>query len=127
VGWEELSDGAIVAGQPAGAPSWFPCNDRLDSKASYRFEVTTESAYHVVANGRLVDQRPGASRTTWVYEQTQPMATYLATVQIGRYEARSLDGAPVPQLLVAPPVIRAAASRDFGRQGDMLRFFTEVF
>jgi aminopeptidase len=127
VGWEELSDGVIVAGQPAGAPSWFPCNDRPDSKAPYRIEVTTESAYHVVANGRLVDQRPGASRTTWVYEQTQPMATYLATVQIGRYESRSLEGSPVPQLLVAPPVIRAAASRDFGRQGDMLRFYTEVF
>ena len=28
VGWEELSDGVIVAGQPDGAPSWFPCNDR---------------------------------------------------------------------------------------------------
>ena len=28
VGWEELTDGVIVAGQPDGAPSWFPCNDR---------------------------------------------------------------------------------------------------
>ena len=28
VGWEELSDGVLVAAQPYGAPSWFPCNDR---------------------------------------------------------------------------------------------------
>ena len=28
----------------------------------------------------------GRARTTWVYEQPEPMATYLATVQIGRYE-----------------------------------------
>ena len=27
VGWEELADGALVASQPTGAPSWFPCND----------------------------------------------------------------------------------------------------
>ena len=28
VGWEELTDGALVASQPIGAPSWFPCNDQ---------------------------------------------------------------------------------------------------
>ncbi|MEO6511729.1 MAG: M1 family peptidase, partial [Nocardioides sp.] len=27
-GWEELEDGVLVASQPYGAPSWFPCNDR---------------------------------------------------------------------------------------------------
>jgi aminopeptidase N len=127
VGWEELSDGVIVAGQPAGAPSWFPCNDRPSSKATYCFSITTESAYHVVANGRLTDQRPGASRTTWVYEQDQPMATYLATVQIGRYESRPVRRSPVPQHLVAPQSLRAAVAADFGRQTEMLRFYSEVF
>ena len=53
VGWEQLTDGALVAGQPTGAPSWFPCNDRPDGKARYRIAVTTASAYEVVANGRL--------------------------------------------------------------------------
>ena len=56
-GWEELSDGVIVASQPHGAPSWFPCNDRPSNKASYRIKVATESAYHVTANGSLVDQQ----------------------------------------------------------------------
>ena len=28
LGWEELTDGVLVASQPNGAPSWFPCNDR---------------------------------------------------------------------------------------------------
>ncbi len=127
VGWEELSDGVIVAGQPAGAPSWFPCNDRPDDKATYRIAVTTESAYHVVANGRLVDHRPAASRTTWVYEQAQPMATYLATVQIGRYESRPLGRSPVPQLVVSPPALRAPVARDFGRQSDMLDVYAQTF
>jgi aminopeptidase N len=127
VGWEELSDGVIVAGQPAGAPSWFPCNDRPSNKATYLLSVTTESAYTVVANGRLVDHRSGASRTTWVFEQTHPMATYLATVQIGHYESRRLARSPVPQQLVAPQRVRAAAASDFGRQPQMVGFFAEVF
>lgn len=43
VGWEELTDGALVAGQPNGAASWFPCNDNPRDKASYRITVTTDA------------------------------------------------------------------------------------
>ena len=96
MGWDELADGVIVAGQTNGAPSWFPCNDRPANKASYRIAVTTPSDYHVVANGALVSRHRGASTTTWVYEQHEPMATYLATVQIGRYVSRSVPGSVGP-------------------------------
>ena len=85
VGWEELTDGVLVAGQPNGAPSWFPCNDHPRNKASYRIAVTTDAGYRAVCNGLLVGQTVKSSRQTWVYEQNEPMATYLATVQIGRY------------------------------------------
>jgi aminopeptidase len=127
VGWEELSDGVIVAGQPGGAPSWFPCNDRPDSKATYRLSVTTESDYVVLANGLLVGRRRGASRTTWTYQQSQPMAPYLATVQIGRYERSALAGSPVPASLLAPPKLQSAATADFARQPAMLRVFADIF
>ena len=86
-GWEELADGVIVAGQPGGAPSWFPCNDRPSNKASYR--ISDHGAGRLSRwsrTARLVDRIRRASATTWVYEQTEPMATYLATVQIGRYQ-----------------------------------------
>jgi len=127
VGWEELSDGVIVAGQPGGAPSWFPCNDRPGSKATYRLSVTTDSAYAVLANGLLVGRRRGASRTTWTYEQSQPLATYLATVQIGRYEMRTIAGSPVPERLFAPPELQNSALGDFARQSAMLVLFAELF
>ena len=91
-GWEELTDGVIVAGQPDGAPTWFPCNDRVSSKASYRFELSTPAAYTAVANGSLVGKHTGSSRTVWVYEQAEPMSSYLATVQIGRYRTTCLEG-----------------------------------
>jgi aminopeptidase N len=126
VGWEELSDGLIVAGQPDGAPSWFPCNDLPSEKASYRITVTAESPYTVVANGELVDRRVRASRTTWVYEQAEPMATYLATVQIGLYERRTFR-AIVPLNAVAPQRLQRGVAHDFARQPQMLEAFHDMF
>jgi aminopeptidase N len=126
-GWEELADGSLVAGQTNGAPTWFPCNDRPDDKAGYRFEVTVASAYHVVANGELVSRRRGASTTTWVYEQTEPMATYLATVQVGRYTTLEVPGAPVPMTAVLPDALVPAFGSAFGRQAEMLAFFERSF
>ncbi|TYB69010.1 M1 family metallopeptidase [Nonomuraea sp. PA05] len=123
LGWEELSDGALVAGQPIGAPSWFPCNDRPDDKASYRISVTTASAYQVIANGVLFDRRRGAGTTTWIYDQAEPMASYLASVQIGRYQIIEYDGSR----LACPPRLAARVRHDFGRQGQMMTLFRGLF
>ena len=49
IGWEELEDGALVASQPTGAPTWFPCNDVPSDKATYRLSVSTDPSYTVVA------------------------------------------------------------------------------
>ncbi|HWO60610.1 MAG TPA: M1 family metallopeptidase [Umezawaea sp.] len=124
LGWDQLTDGAIVASQPIGAPSWFPCNDTVREKATYRITVTAPSPYTVLANGVLVDGKVGGSTTTWVYEQDVPMATYLATVQIGQYEELELaDGQPaaVPSRLVAK------FATDFGRQPAMMALFERLF
>ncbi|HWI31895.1 MAG TPA: M1 family peptidase, partial [Microbacterium sp.] len=40
IGWEELEDGALVASQPTGAPTWFPCNDVPSDKARIRLAFT---------------------------------------------------------------------------------------
>ena len=127
VGWEELTDGVIVASQPSGAPSWFPCNDHPADKASYRIAVTTEAAYQVLANGRLVDQARLASRRRWVFDQPEPMATYLATVQVGLYELLEVAAGSVPQRALVPARLRELFRRDFARQPEMVRLFTELF
>lgn len=141
VGWEELTDGVLVAGQPTGAPSWFPCNDHPSRKASFGFTVTTESNYAVVCNGTLVARHSKASRQTWVYEQPEPMATYLATVQIGRYRiepltdpkpepepGRALAAAAAPaQHLAAPPGLLATAKAVLSAQHRMMETFSRLF
>ncbi|GAA4425162.1 M1 family metallopeptidase [Actinokineospora soli] len=126
IGWDHLDDGVLVASQPVGAPSWFPCNDHPSDKATYRIAITTASAYQVVATGVLVSTRTAASTTTWVYELAQPTPTYLVSVQIGRYALHHAPG-PVPTTLAAPTRLMAAARHDFDRQQRMITEFSALF
>jgi aminopeptidase N len=127
LGWERIDDGALVASQPTGAPSWFPCNDHPADKAAYRIAVTTKSRYAVIANGTLVSRETSANTTTWVYEQSAPMPTYLATVQIGRYRLLDLVAGPIPQRAAVPARLLTAAEHDFGRQSEMMTAFERLF
>ena len=127
VGWEELTDGVIVAGQPDGAPSWFPCNDHPSDKASFSIAVTADAGYHVVANGTLTERVVMSSRERWCFEQREPMATYLATVQIGRYKVIETSAAPVRQLAAVPERLQGVFRHDFGRQQEMMVLFERLF
>ncbi|PQZ96633.1 peptidase M1 [Arthrobacter sp. MYb224] len=126
VGWEELTDGVLVSGQPTGAATWFPCNDHPSHKSTYRFSIATDAGYRAVANGELINHSRAASRDTWVYEQREPMASYLATLQIGRYseipfdEDRHLVAYAVPGMDLK---VRGA----FGKQTEMAEVFERHF
>jgi aminopeptidase N len=122
-GWEELTDGVIVAGQPHGAPTWFPCNDHPADKATYTLAVTTNPDYTVVANGARTSRRRHGSSVTWRFAMDQPMATYLATVQIGHYEATEHDST-VPLSTFAPAELDTSS---FEAQPAMMAAFVERF
>lgn len=127
VGFEELTNGALVSGQPNGSPTWFPCDDHPSSKASYRIQISTDSPYYAVAPGELVSRRVRAGQTVWTYEQPEPTSTYLATVQIGMYELRKLPKAQVQMQAVVPPRLRTKFDHDFGRQQAMMKLFAKLF
>lgn len=127
IGWDELTDGVLVASQPIGAPSWFPCNDHPSDKATYRVSLTTASAYQVLVTGNLVSKHYGAGTTTWVYQRTQPTASYLMSVQIGRYEPLVLAAGAVPQVAQVPAELRRAAQFDFARQGEIMVVLQRLF
>ncbi|WP_229742585.1 M1 family metallopeptidase [Gordonia jinhuaensis] len=127
VGWEELTDGAICASQPNGAASWFPCDDHPSSKAPYHISISTESQYYAASNGVLVNKRAKAGYTTWEYEQTEPMSTYLATMQIGPYERKTLSEGDVPIYAVLPARLKKNFESSFGRQVQIMDTFREMF
>lgn len=126
-GWEELADGVIVASQPHGAPSWFPCNDRPSNKATYDVTVTAPTDYVVVANGTLESRRRRAGSTVWRHVESSPMATYLATVQIGRYASVDDTTGPVPIRTVFPVGTTTESVAAFGEQGRMMELFVRLF
>ena len=128
VGFEELTDGVLVAGQPNGAASWFPCDDHPSAKASYRIQISTDSPYRAIANGELISRRARAGHTTWTYEQAEPTSTYLVTLQIGVY-AMSPSGrkTPVPMSGGAAERLKRNFDHDFARQPQMMKLFVKLF
>ncbi|GIE89293.1 M1 family metallopeptidase [Actinoplanes regularis] len=127
IGWDELTDGALVASQPIGAPSWFPCNDRPDNKATFWVKVAAASPYTVVVTGDLVTRRRGAGNTTWVYERNEPTAPYLMGVQVGRYELVELAAGRVVQRAAIPPRVQDVFWYDFGRHGEIMADLERLF
>ena len=124
LGWDELTDGAVVASQPVGAPSWFPCNDVVADKATFRLGLTAPSDYTVVAAGVLASHTPAGGTTRWEYVQDAPTPPYLATVQIGRYERLALAEG---QHAAVPRTRLRAFRHDFARQPRMMAMFTDLF
>jgi hypothetical protein len=85
-GFIHTDDGAVVAGQPDVAATWFPVNDHPLDKASYRFKITVPEGLEVLANGRLKKHTTAGGLTTWVWDAPEPMASYLATATIGEFD-----------------------------------------
>lgn len=88
VGFVPTRDGAIVAGEPEVAAGWFPVNDHPSDRATYTFHVTVPNGYDVVANGLRRSKTTNGNRTTHVWVADDPMASYLATVDIGDWRMR---------------------------------------
>ena len=80
-GFIHTDDGALVAGEPHVAATWFPVNDHPLDKATYTFRVTVPGRAPGGRQRRPAghDARSGGW-TTWTWDATEPMASYLATV-----------------------------------------------
>lgn len=127
VGWEELTDGVLVANQPNGAASWFPCDDHPASKAPFKLRITTDSPYKVVCTGNLVSKKRSGSMTTWDFDLPYPTSTYLVTVNMGIYEHVVITGADTPIYAYLPADLRQEFSRAFDKQAEMVKVFTRLF
>ncbi|MCV7299827.1 M1 family metallopeptidase [Mycobacterium barrassiae] len=127
VGFEELTEGVLVAGQPNGAASWFPCDDHPSAKAIFAIRISTESPYYALANGELVSRRARAGMTTWTYEQAEPTSTYLVTLQIGMYNRHRMAKNGVQMHAVLPDRLRHNFDRDFADQPKMMKLFVKLF
>lgn len=93
-GWLPTADGAVVLGEPQGAMTWLPSNNRPGDKARLSVAIDVPSTHTGVSNGRNTAVVTEGGRSVWHWDSGDPVAPYLATVAIGRYQrvARSVDG-----------------------------------
>jgi aminopeptidase N len=131
-GFMATPEGATVAGQPEVAAGWFPVNDHPIDKASYDFEVTVPQGFEVAANGFLRDRHRHGGETTWRWVAREPMASYLATIDIADWdvtETRTDDGLPQYDAVDTNITggLRAEIDDSLSRQGEILDMLEEAF
>jgi len=97
-GWVKTSDGAISLGEPRGTPTWIPSNDHPTDKATFAINILVPKGFKAVSNGELVasNSSPNGKRRLFAWEEDQPMATYLATATVGKFDVieETLPGTP---------------------------------
>jgi aminopeptidase N len=142
-GWIHTDDGSVVVSEPEGSANWFPLNDHPTDKAAFTFVVTVPAGLKAISNGRLVGRRTHGNRTTWVWNAPDPMAPYLATATIGRFDLRTyrtpaglrmydavdpdLYEMPVDPQDPASPTYGEIADRSLARQGEIIDFLAGIF
>jgi aminopeptidase N len=97
-GWFRTDDGALALGEPLGSMAWFPCDNHPSDKAAFDITVSVPAGLTAVSNGEPAGTRTSGGRTAYHWRTGAPMATYLATVAIGRFtvsRSRTPDGVPL--------------------------------
>src|SRR3954451_11213699 len=128
-GFVSFDDGAFVANEPEGAPTWYPVNDVPTDKATYDFTITVPQGLTAIANGEPVGRPVTAGgRTTYVWHASDPMASYLSTASIGNYTASTQTGPHgLPILNYVDQDLKPKAADGLALQPQMIQFFEGVF
>jgi aminopeptidase N len=128
VGWKSYPDGIFTTSEPSGAMNWFPSNNHPLDKATFTFEITVDAPYIVAANGLLQDEIENADgTTTYIWEASDRMATYLAAVYISDFQIETEtgpDGLPIRNYF---PADASPAMMDvFDPTAAMIAYFSSI-
>ena len=127
VGWITAGSGVFVLSEPSGAMSWYPVNNHPTDKASYTFRITVPKPLLVAANGLLEEKIDNGDTTTFVWEAADPMASYLATVNIAEFKMvteEGPNGLPIRNFFPLDASLRA--SEALSPTVAMIEFFSDI-
>jgi aminopeptidase N len=125
-GWVPTDDGAFVVNEPQGSPGWYPVNDNPRDKATFDFRVTVPAGLTVMANGVLVSNATSGGKTTWVWRETDPMAPYLATTTLGKFDlTTSQTSSGLPTYVAVDPQL--AKGQVLTKLPEALDFYTSLY
>ncbi len=116
--------------EPYGARRWFPCFDEPFDKANEtRLSLEMPEGWHLASNGSLDSvASPAPGRIAEIYENTQPICTYLMSISAAPY-ARWYDSLPGGGQVryFAFQQDSAAAAFDWARTPQMIAQFEQQF
>jgi len=86
-------------GQGKYTSHWLPSFDDMNEKVQFDLNITFDSSYTVIANGKLTGNKPVLENTImWNFDMEQPMSSYLLAFVIGDFDkkiATSTSGIPL--------------------------------
>ncbi|MGW3663304.1 M1 family metallopeptidase [Streptomyces sp. NPDC005141] len=128
-GWMKTSDGVFVACEPNAASTWFPSSDHPSDKATYDIRITAPKGLTGVSNGRLISTRDRGGSTVAHWRESRPMATYLATATIGKFDVKTgRTPAGTPIYVAVDPVLANSNSVDvYGVTAEATDYWSQVF
>ncbi|MBI5953414.1 MAG: M1 family metallopeptidase [Chloroflexi bacterium] len=127
-GWIIAENRSFVLSEPDGSAGFYPVNDHPLDKATYTFHVTVPEPFEVAANGVLTETLDNGDTTTFTFELRDPMASYLATINIDKFEVEEMEsegGIPIRNYYSSD--LPEEARKPFARQGEMLDYFSEIY
>ncbi|GGT25252.1 M1 family metallopeptidase [Streptomyces chromofuscus] len=127
-GWLPTADGALALGQPVGSMAWYPGNHHPSDKATYAMAVTVPEGLRAVSNGEPRTERTTDGRTTSTWHTGRPMASYLTTVAIGRYDiSRTVTPDRLPVYTAVDPTEGSASREVLARVPEVLAWAEDLF
>jgi aminopeptidase N len=135
-GWIRTRDGAVTASEPDGTPTWMPVNDHPLDKATYTFRITAPRGLQVIANGMPdAARRPGEGKAAGgpggmrmhVWRERIPMASYLASIAIGRFDVRHGKAGGLDVITAVDPKFRGSGKHLFKTTVEVTRWAASVF
>ncbi len=64
---------------------WHPCFDNFKERATYTFRITTKGQQRAHCNGYLQSEQTKNNLTTRIWQQKQPIPSYLAAIAVANY------------------------------------------
>ncbi|MGC5363131.1 M1 family metallopeptidase [Streptomyces sp. DT24] len=127
-GWLKTADGVVALGEPTGSMTWFPVNNHPGDKATYDIRITVPKGVTAVSNGELVSSTTTGGRTTCHWRTAEPMASFLATVAVGRFTTKtSTTAGGIPVYTAADTTVAAGSEAVLARLPDVIEWGVENF
>lgn len=128
-GWITEPWGSYVASEPAGAMTWFPSNNHPLDKATFTITVTVPADEIAAGPGVLTSDTTDGDLRTFVWEMSDPMTTYLASVVTGDFVIADVGRIEGVEMRHVVPTDRAdlILGNLEGVYEEMLPLFSERF